>query len=170
MPPGSRFWDRLIPNAGQATDDARFVMAQRAPAKAMRAEMSVVTARAMQTGKFFEEAPPRAPTREPSFKEASSDSSRETTSFIPKRSIEDVGAEGESGPEGGTERVGGPGGWGGRGGRLLAEGRGGGDRRVMLDEDESQVECTECIRRTCLEASAQTETGRSRACGESSYG
>lgn len=33
-------------------------------------------------------------------------------------------------------------------------------RRVMLDEDENPVECTECIQRTCLQASALTETTR----------
>lgn len=30
----------------------------------------------------------------------------------------------------------------------------------MLDEDESPVECIECIQRTCLQASALTETTR----------
>lgn len=30
----------------------------------------------------------------------------------------------------------------------------------MLDEDENPVECTECIQRTCLQASALTETTR----------
>ncbi|CAL1682611.1 unnamed protein product [Lasius platythorax] len=41
-----------------------------------------------------------------------------------------------------------------------------GGRRVMLDEDEKPVECTECVRRTCLQTSAPTETARIVPAGE----
>lgn len=45
-------------------------------------------------------------------------------------------------------------------GRTRARRRWSKGRRVMLDEDENPVECTECIQRTCLQASALTETIR----------
>lgn len=38
----------------------------------------------------------------------------------------------------------------------------------MLDEDENPVECTECIQRTCLQASALTETARIVSANEDS--